>query len=134
MLAGEKSGSLVEVLERYITYQRLTLALRKKLLISLLYPAVLIILVICLIVFLVTYVVPNFAALYTSMDAKLPAATRILIAVGTTARTYVWLGSRPCLRPSAALFLWSRRPASQETSTASKCDCRWWVKSGLNIR
>ena len=52
----------------------------------------LIVLVICLIVFLVTYVVPNFAALYSSMQAKLPAPTRILIAVGTTARSYVLLG------------------------------------------
>src|SRR6201996_6734057 len=92
VLAGEKSGALVEVLERYIAYQRLTLALRKKLLVSLMYPTVLICLVIGLIVFLVTYVVPNFAALYTSMEAKLPAATRVLIAVGTTARSYVLIG------------------------------------------
>src|SRR5438046_409607 len=52
VLAGEKSGSLVEVLDRYLTYQRLTLALRKKLLVSLLYPSILIFLVICLIAFL----------------------------------------------------------------------------------
>src|SRR5581483_5234384 len=86
VLAGEKSGSLVEVLERYIAYQRLTLSLRKKLLASLIYPCVLIVLVICLMVFLVTYVVPNFASLYHSMDAKLPTATVLLIAIGTTAR------------------------------------------------
>ena len=49
---------------------------------------------VCLIVFLVTYVVPNFAVLYSSMQAKLPAPTRILIAVGTTARSYVLLGVR----------------------------------------
>ena len=42
--------------------------------------------------FLVTYVVPNFAALYNSMEAKLPLAHAILIAVGTTARSYVLLG------------------------------------------
>jgi type IV pilus assembly protein PilC len=34
-------------------------------------------------------VVPNFAQLYTSMQAQLPAATQILIAVGTTARGYI---------------------------------------------
>ena len=114
VLAGEKSGSLVEVLERYIAYQRLTLSLRKKLLVSLLYPTVLIVLVICLIVFLVTYVVPNFAALYNSMEARLPAATRILIAVGTTARSYV-LACIGCLLGAAlAVYLWARRPASQE--------------------
>ena len=44
---------------------------------------------ICLMVFLVTYVVPNFATLYASMQAKLPTATEILIAVGTTAKNYI---------------------------------------------
>ncbi len=86
VLAGERSGSLGEVLERFITYQKLALSVRKKLLVSLLYPAVLVFLVICLVVFLVTYVVPNFAVLYATMDAQLPAPTRLLIAIGTTAR------------------------------------------------
>ena len=57
------------MLERFITYQKLALSVRKKLMVSLLYPAVLISLVICLIVFLVTFVVPNFAELYNSMNA-----------------------------------------------------------------
>jgi type IV pilus assembly protein PilC len=115
ILAGEKSGSLVEVLDRYLTYQRLTLAVRKKVLVSLLYPSVLIVLVICLIVFLVTYVVPNFAELYNSMDAKLPAATRMLIAVGTTARTYVLAGFGALILSGVAFYFWSRRESSQET-------------------
>jgi type IV pilus assembly protein PilC len=115
VLAGEKSGSLAEVLDRYITYQRLTLALRKKLLVSLLYPAILMFLTTSLIVFLVTYVVPNFASLYSSMEAKLPAATRILIAVGTTARSYVLFGLAVLLLLIGAAFFWSRRPSSQET-------------------
>jgi len=114
VLAGEKSGSLVEVLERYLTYQRLTLSLRKKLLVSLLYPSVLIVLVICLMVFLVTYVVPNFAALYNSMEAKLPKATTILIALGTTARAYVFLGVGAVAAAGAAFYFWSRREGAQE--------------------
>jgi len=115
VLAGEKSGSLVEVLERYISYQRLTLSLKKKLLVSLLYPCVLIVLVVALIVFLVTYVVPNFAALYNSMEAKLPAATRILIAVGTTARSYVLLGFGVFVLAVIGAYFWSKRESSQET-------------------
>ena len=39
VMAGEKSGSLVEVLERFITYQKLALAVRKKVLVSLMYPS-----------------------------------------------------------------------------------------------
>lgn len=115
VLAGEKSGSLAEVLDRYISYQRLTLALRKKLLLSLLYPCVLILLVVALIVFLVTYVVPNFAELYRSMEAKLPAATMILIAVGTTARAYVLIGIGALATAVIVFLLWARREGSQET-------------------
>src|SRR5438874_4096822 len=89
VMAGEKSGSLVEVLDRYISYQRIALAVRKKVLVSLMYPCVLIVLVVLLMVFLVTYVVPTFATLYGSMQAKLPAMTMWLIAVGTAARDYI---------------------------------------------
>src|SRR5437867_2178830 len=91
VMAGEKSGSLAEVLDRYISYQKLTLAVRKKVMVSLMYPSVLIVLVILLIVFLVAYVVPNFAELYASMQAQLPPITQVLIAVGTTARNYILL-------------------------------------------
>lgn len=115
VMAGEKSGSLVEVLDRYITYQKLTMAVRKKVLVSLLYPAVLIVLVICLIVFLVTYVVPNFAVLYSTMQAQLPAPTRILIAVGTTARSYILVGFVAAMGLIGGFVAWSRREASQET-------------------
>ena len=115
VMAGEKSGSLVEVLERFITYQRLALTLRKKLLVSLMYPTVLICLVIALIVFLVTYVVPSFAELYNNMQAKLPSATLILIAVGTTARAYVLAGFGALVLAALGAYFWSKREASQET-------------------
>ena len=76
VMAGEKSGSLTEVLDRYIHYQKLSLAVRKKVMVSLMYPCVLIVLVIFLMVFLVTFVVPRFASLYESFHADLPAMTR----------------------------------------------------------
>ncbi|MEZ5366497.1 MAG: type II secretion system F family protein [Bryobacterales bacterium] len=84
LMAGEKSGSLPEVLDRFVQYQKVTLAVRKKVLVSLIYPTVLIVLVLALILFLVTYVVPEFAALYDSMDADLPRPTQILVAFGVT--------------------------------------------------
>ncbi len=114
VMAGEKSGSLAEVLDRYITYQKLSLAVRKKILVSLLYPSVLICLVVCLIVFLVTYVVPNFAQLYSSMSAQLPAITQLLIAVGTTARNYVLLFFAGLVGAIFLFLLWSRRESAKE--------------------
>jgi type IV pilus assembly protein PilC len=116
ILAGEKSGSLPEVLDRYIGYQKLALAVRKKLLVSLIYPSFLVFLVCCLVVFLVTYVVPNFAQLYESMQAELPRITQILIAVGTTARAYVVAGFLALVAAILAAFrLWAARESSRET-------------------
>ena len=114
IMAGEKSGSLVEVLERYITYQKLALAVRKKVLVSLMYPSVLIVLVILLMVFLVTYVVPSFATLYSSMSAQLPTITIYLIAIGTTARSYVVVGVAGLIGLGALFKWWPRGEAAQE--------------------
>lgn len=113
VLAGEKSGSLVDVLERFIIYQKLALAVRKKILVSLMYPCVLVVLVVLLMVFLVTYVVPSFAQLYTSMSAQLPIMTVYLISIGTTARKYVLLYA-VAVAGLVALFLWWRRTESAQ--------------------
>jgi type IV pilus assembly protein PilC len=115
VMAGEKSGSLTEVLDRYITYQKLSLAVKKKVLVSLMYPTVLIVLVIGLMVFLVTYVVPTFATLYTSMNANLPTITMYLIAIGTTARSYIIIAFFTLV---AAVFLfrwWARKETARLT-------------------
>src|SRR5665213_1051800 len=114
IMAGEKSGSLVEVLERYITYQKLALAVRKKILVSLMYPSVLVVLVILLMVFLVTYVVPSFATLYNSMNAQLPTITVYLIAIGTTARNYVLLGALAVIALIFTFIWWSRKESARE--------------------
>ena len=108
VLAGEKSGALAEVLERFILYQRTALAIRKKVLVSLIYPTFLVVLVVALIIFLVTYVVPNFAELYGSMSTKLPPMTQILIAVGTTARSYILLCAVAAVAAVVGFRLWSR--------------------------
>jgi type IV pilus assembly protein PilC len=114
ILAGERSGSLPEVIERYIAYQKLALSVRKKLLVSLMYPALLILLVLALIAFLVTYVVPNFAQLYSSMEARLPAPTLVLIAIGTTARNYVLLGFALLIAAIFAFRAWMRTESGRE--------------------
>ena len=125
VLAGEKSGALGEVLDRYITYQKLALAVRKRLLLSLVYPSLLIVLVICLMVFLVTFVVPKFAELYHSMSAQLPAATQILIAVGTTARNYILFGFLGLVIAAVAFRFWTKTDKGQETMD------RWRLRTPL---
>jgi type IV pilus assembly protein PilC len=75
LLAGERSGNLQEVMERYVAFQRTTLTFRKKLITSLIYPGVLLTLVTVLVMFMFTYVVPQFATLYDQIGSKLPALT-----------------------------------------------------------
>lgn len=88
LLAGERSGNLEEVLQRYLDFQRVSLTFRKKLTASLIYPAVLVVMVIGLFIFLITFVVPRFAELYEQLGTKLPAITTFLLELGKDAQSY----------------------------------------------
>jgi type IV pilus assembly protein PilC len=82
LLAGERSGNLTEVLDRYVSFQKVALALRKKLIGSLIYPCVLLTLVCALLIFMFTVVVPQFAQLYDQLGNKLPTLTLMLLSFG----------------------------------------------------
>jgi type IV pilus assembly protein PilC len=102
LLAGERSGNLEEVLQRYLDFQRVSLTFRKKLTASLIYPAVLVVMVIGLFIFLITFVVPRFAELYEQLGTKLPAITTFLLALGQNAQQYgLYFGAAVAL----AIFL-----------------------------
>lgn len=90
LLAGERSGNLEEVLGRFITFQRISLTFRKKLQSSLWYPALLFIALSVMLTFLMTYVVPQFADLYTSLNAKLPASTVFMLSIGKAIQGYYY--------------------------------------------
>ena len=86
LLAGERSGNLQEVLERFVSFQRITLTFRKKLVASLVYPSVLIVIVLAMFVFMITFVVPQFATLYDQMGGNLPWITTALLHFGVGAQ------------------------------------------------
>ena len=90
VMAGEKSGNLEEVLTRYIQFQRMALTFKKKLQSSLVYPALLIVLIVAMLSFMFTYVIPKFGELYTqiSADKELPALTLFMLSVGQVAQRY----------------------------------------------
>ena len=93
LLAGERSGNLQEVLERYVSFQRISLSFRKKLIASLIYPSVLLTLVSGLMFFMFAVVVPQFAVLYDQMGSKLPAMTMDLLAFGKWLNhNLLWIG------------------------------------------
>jgi type IV pilus assembly protein PilC len=108
ILAGEKSGNLSGVLEYYIAYQKVSTGVRKKILATLVYPALLIIVATTVVTYLVTAVIPRFALLYRDLNVELPTPTKVLIALTVDYR-YVFLGAIGALFVVAlAIYSWSR--------------------------
>jgi type IV pilus assembly protein PilC len=92
LMAGEKSGNLDEVLTRYVSFQRLALTFRKKLISSLIYPVILIVGVFALVTMLVTFVIPKFSELFSDLNQKLPPMTEFTITTAMTAKHYLpWI-------------------------------------------
>ena len=108
LLAGERSGNLEEVLQRFLEFQRVSLTFRKKLTASLIYPTILIVMVIGLFIFLITFVVPRFAQLYDQLGTKLPALTLFLLQVGQDAQKYGLYIAPAIALAIYGLFRWSK--------------------------
>jgi type IV pilus assembly protein PilC len=108
ILAGEKSGNLSGVLDYYIAYQKVSTGVRKKILATLVYPALLITVATVIVSYLVTAVIPKFALLYRDLNVPLPAATQFLIALTVDYR-YVFLGAIAGFALLVtAIYFWSR--------------------------
>jgi type IV pilus assembly protein PilC len=108
ILAGEKSGNLSGVLEYYIAYQKVTTGVRKKILATLIYPVILVVMATAIVSYLVTGVIPKFAMLYKDLNVPLPGPTRVLIALTVDYR-YVLLFCIATLMVFAiGVFFWSR--------------------------
>ena len=108
ILAGEKSGNLSGVMDYYIAYQKVSTGVRKKILATLMYPALLVIVAVVIVTYLVTGVIPKFALLYRDLHVDLPAPTRVLIALTVDYR-YVFLsGIIAVALLFIAIYFWSR--------------------------
>ena len=92
ILAGEKSGNLSGVLEYYIAYQKVSTGVRKKILATLMYPALLVVVSIVIVTYLVAAVIPKFALLYRDLNVDLPTPTKVLIALTVDYRYIFILG------------------------------------------
>lgn len=114
LLAGERSGNLEEVLGRFLSFQRISLTFRKKLIASLIYPALLIFLVCGLFVFLITFVVPRFATLYDQLGTNLPGLTLLLLKVGNGAQHYVFYVIPALALIAYLIYRWSKTEAGAD--------------------
>ncbi len=88
--AGEAGGSLEDTLQRLADYLESARVLRGRVINALIYPAILIVMVGASLLFLLGYVVPQFAAMYESLDAELPVFTQIVLGLGEFVRDW-WI-------------------------------------------
>ncbi len=82
--ASEMAGRLGETLEDIARSRERGEALRRKLVASLTYPALLLASAVIAVAVLLVYVVPQFSGLFSGRDGELPALTRLVITVSSS--------------------------------------------------
>jgi type IV pilus assembly protein PilC len=115
LMAGEKSGSLEQVIRRYVSHVKVINGVRSKVISALIYPAVLVVLALAVVGLIVFQVVPEFADFYEQFGrgSELPMSTRMVVAVSTNI-----VGSAGFLLAAVAAlvvggWLWFRSPAQR---------------------
>ncbi len=88
--AGEAGGSLHETLARLADYLERSRAMRGRVINALIYPVILLAMVGLSLLFLLGFVVPQFAAMYDSLDAELPLFSKIVVNLGLFVRDW-WI-------------------------------------------
>ncbi|MDI6758973.1 MAG: type II secretion system F family protein [Candidatus Omnitrophota bacterium] len=86
--AGETSGMLNEILERLAAYLEKQAALARKVISSLIYPAVVVSMAILITAFLLLKVVPTFKSIFATLGGQLPVPTQILIMISDSLKKY----------------------------------------------
>ncbi len=112
--AGEASGTLEIVLERLAEMMESQLDLNNRIRSALTYPVFMALLGTAVLIFLMTAIVPNIAAVFTEMGRVLPAPTRLLIGASDLIRSYWWLVFLLCLGAWALFFKIKKSPRGRE--------------------
>jgi type IV pilus assembly protein PilC len=122
ILAGERSGSLDEVLRRYVEYTKAIVALRRKIRSALTYPIILLCAAIILVAVLTTFVIPRFTAIYENLGSNLPTVTIVVVGFSTWLQTnLIWLA--PAIAIAIFLLL-----SWRQTENGRRTLDRWILK------
>ncbi len=115
ILAGERSGSLDEVLARYVDYLKRSVTVTRKLRGALAYPAFLLIAAGFMMFFLTLYVVPKMSDLFKGLNSSqgLPTVTVIVLAFSNFLATNIWWLLPMTLVLGFAIFIWLRTPGGK---------------------
>ncbi len=113
LLAGEKSGSLEQVIRRYVTYVKVISGVKRKTISALIYPAILLVLACVVVGIIVLRVVPEFGAFYQQFGRELPLSTRIIVSFSQFASAYFLIVVLGVAGLVAAFIAWLKRPGNR---------------------
>jgi type IV pilus assembly protein PilC len=114
LMAGEKSGSLEQVIRRYVLHVKVLASARSQVISALIYPAILVLLSLVVVGLIIFQVVPEFADFYAQFDgAELPMSTRMLVAISTQVLNSALLLAVSMAAGATTVILWFRRPAAR---------------------
>lgn len=88
--AGEAGGVHTAALDELIAYYERRAALRREVLSALTYPAIVVATLIGACVVMLTWVIPQFQAVFASLGGQLPLPTRLLLATSDFVTTHGW--------------------------------------------
>lgn len=118
--AGESSGSLGPVLENLADDLEARQALQSKLIGASLYPAIVTLVAIVIVIFLVSYVVPQVAGVFAGTKRALPFLTVVMLGISDFVRHYGWLMLAVLLLAAVGFRLVLRNEAFRE-----RFDAQW---------
>jgi type IV pilus assembly protein PilC len=125
LMAGERSGNLDSVIRRYVAYDKIIGAVKRRTLSALIYPAILVTMMIILISVIVMKVVPAFSDFYANFDRGLPLSTRIIVAVSNAVVSNIAFISVAAIGLAVAAVTWSRQPAQRHRLDKWVLDLPW---------
>jgi type IV pilus assembly protein PilC len=111
--AGERSGELEFVLGRYVEYQRLVEGVRRKIVASLTYPMVLVLLSMCLVVILMVKVIPAFRDFFVGFGAELPLPTKVVMGISNTVSDHFMLFAAGLVAAFVGFRFWKETPSGR---------------------
>lgn len=117
--ASERTGDLAEGLLRYGEHDRQVDVLRNRIISASIYPALLIALGTMVALFLLGYVVPRFAAIYSDVGRDTPLASRLLFEFGRFVGTHAWFFASSLLAGAALLTAGVAAPRSRQVLGAT---------------
>jgi type IV pilus assembly protein PilC len=89
--AGEAGGVLDVILGRLATYLEKMDALKRKIRSAMMYPAVVGVVTVAATIFMLVFIIPTFAKMYSDFGGELPAPTRLVMAVSEFVRYQWWI-------------------------------------------